>query len=155
MAQIPKLGSQWRIIHDFKPSQYLQAPNHPMSLSVRTGDLDAQTPGSSLVGTCFSFPKIVLLHVNLNDNNQAQGQTVVDSTQLPKVGEWTRVEFGHEKVDDKYFLSLSVGGREVGRKEVSGPELRNLTDVNVYIGHPVEKNCQPGFIRRLVVLEKQ
>ena len=126
-----------------------------MSLSVRTGDLDAQTPGSSLVGTCFSFPKIVLLHVNLNDNNQAQGQTVVDSTQLPKVGEWTRLEIGHEKVDDKFFLFLSVGGREVGRKEVTDPELRKLTDVEIVIGHSHEECRQPGFIRRLVVLEKR
>ena len=146
----------WRIIHDFKPTEYLQAEDptrRPISLSVGTGD--GKTPGTSLVITYFPFQKIILAHNIIDDNNQPQAQPSLVSTQLPKVGEWTRVEIGHEKVDEKYFLALSVGGREVGRKEVSGPELRNLTDVNVYIGHPVEKNCQPGFIRRLVVLEKQ
>ena len=97
----------------------------------------------------------MVTHYILNDNNQLQTQTVVASTQLPKVGEWTRIEIGHEKVDEKYFLSLSVGGREVGRKEVTGPELRNLTDVKVYIGNNHEELRQPGFIRRLVFLEKQ
>ena len=77
------------------------------------------------------------------------------STQLPKVGEWTRVEIGHEKVDEKYFLALSIGGREVGRKEVTDPKLRKLTDVKIGIGHWDEERRQPGFIRRLVVLEKR
>ena len=65
------------------------------------------------------------------------------------------MEIGHQKVDDKYFLSLSVGGREVGRKEVTDSELRKLTDVKVSIRRADEKRCQPGFIRRLVILEKR
>ena len=108
------------------------------------------------MATSFPFPQIVLQYGIIGDNNQIQRKlTVGKSTQLPKVGEWTRVEIGHEKVDEKYFLSFFVGGREVGRKEVTDPELRKLTDVRVCIGHPDEELCQPGFIRRLVVLEKQ
>ena len=60
-----------------------------------------------------------------------------------------------DKVDEKYFLFLSVGGREVGRKEVTDPGPRNLTGVKVRVGHPNEECRQPGFIRRLVVLEKR
>ena len=154
LAEIPKLGNQWRVIHDFKPTEYLQAENPPTTatLSLRVvfmGD------NKTIIAIEFPFPKIGLAHAFHDENMERRTEYAVTSTQLPKVGEWTRVEIGHEKVDEKYFLALSVGGREVGRKEVSGPELRNLTDVNVYIGHPVEKNCQPGFIRRLVVLEKQ
>ena len=59
-----------------------------------------------------------------------------------------------DKVDEKYFLFLSVGGREVGRKEVTDP-VRNLTDLKVCIGNTNKERCQPGFIRRLVVLEKR
>ena len=62
---------------------------------------------------------------------------------------------GHEMVDEKYFLFLSVGGREVGRKEVTDPELRKLTDVKIGIGDSDEECRQPGFIRRLVVLENR
>ena len=79
----------------------------------------------------------------------------------PEVGEWTKIEIGHEKVGERYFLSLSVGGREVGREEVEEEgrkknlELRKLTDVEVCIGIPEDRVMhQPGFIRRLVVLEK-
>ena len=74
----------------------------------------------------------------------------------PEVGEWTKIEIVHEKVGERYFLSLSVGGREVGRKEVKkNLELRKLTDVEVCIGIPEDRIMhQPGFIRRLVVLEK-
>ena len=98
---------------------------------------------------------MILAHVIIGDNNQPHAQFSLVSTQLPKVGEWTRVEIGHEKVDEKYFLALSVGGREVGRKEVTGPGLRKLTDFKIRIGHPDEEYRQPGFIRRLVVLEKR
>ena len=150
IAQIPKLGSQWRIIYDFKPTESLQAATSRGGISLHTGD---EQYVSSIIFS--GFPKIMVVHCILNDNNQAQTQTVVASTQLPKVGEWTRIEIGHEKEDEKYFLSLSVGGREVGRKEAANPELRKLTDVKVAIGHPDEKHCQPGFIRRLVVLEKR
>ena len=106
----------------------------------------------TIIAIEFPFPKIGLAHAFHDENMERRTEYAVTSTQLPKVGEWTRMEIGHEKVDDKYFLSLSVGGREVGRVEVTNPELRKLTDVKVSIGHPDEKRCQPGFIRRLVVL---
>ena len=75
------------------------------------------------------------------------------SNQLPKVGEWTRIEISREEIDGKYFLALSVGGKEVGRKEVS--EQRELVNVKFVLGHYLREKCQLGFIRRLVVLEKQ
>ena len=90
---------------------------------------------NSFVSLGFLFPNIGLGNGIINDNNQAQPERDVMSTQqLPKVGEWTRIEIGHEKVDEKYFLFLSVGGREVGRKEVTDPGLRKLNDVKVIIG---------------------
>ena len=111
-----------------------------------------------LVGLCFSFPKIVLAHSILRLNNQAETGAFLQSNQLPEVGEWTRIEISHEEEEEeegKYFLSLSVGGREVVREEVTDPQLRKLTDAKVTIGHTDRELSQPGFIRRLVVLEKQ
>ena len=102
-----------------------------------------------LVGLCFSPPDILLVH---NDKH-AQSRAFLRSNQLPRVGEWTRIEISHEEEDGKYFLSLSVAGKEVGREEVDDPQLRNLTGVKVTLGHAKELT-QPGFIRRLVVLEK-
>ena len=151
LTKIPKLGSQWKIIHDFKPTEYLQGT--PLGLFVGTGD--GKTPGNSFVGICFRFPKILLAEEIVGDNNQIQVQRAIQSTQLPKVGEWTRIEICHEMVDGKYFLSLSVGGTEVGRSEVTNPELRRLADAKVCIGSANREQYQPGFIRRLVILEKR
>ena len=97
-----------------------------------------------------------MLGTIVNVHNMSSWMPLGISAQLPKVGEWTRIEFGHEKVGDKYFLYLSVGGREVGRKRVkNNPELRNLTDVEICLGLSESDTCQPGFIRRLVVLGKR
>ena len=154
ITKLPKLGSQWKIIHDFKPTEYLQEADPigpPLGLCVGTG----KAPGNSFVGICFRFPNILLAEEIVGDNNQIQVQRAIQSTQLPKVGEWTRIEICHEMVDGKYFLSLSVGGTEVGRKEVTNPDLRRLTDAKVLIGIPDREQYQPGFIRRLVILEKR
>ena len=152
LAEIPKLGNQWRVIHDFKPTEYLQAENPPTTatLSLRVvfmGD------NKTIIAIEFPFPKIGLAHAFHDENMERRTEYAVTSTQLPKVGEWTRMEIGHEKVDGKFFLSLSVGGMEVGRKEVDDPGLRKPTDVKVRIGSLTQR-IQPGFIRRLVVLEK-
>ena len=149
IAHIPKLRSQWKIIHDFKPTEYLQAASKEPAGLVLIGDENC------FVGICFPFQRMAMADGLTSTTIDTQIQTEVGSTQLPKVGEWTRIEIIHEKVDDKYFLSLSVGGREVGRKENTNPELRRETDVKVCIGHPDRELCQPGFIRRLVILEKR
>ena len=68
--------------------------------------------------------------------------------------EWTRIEISHEEEDCMYFLSFSVGGREAGKMEAY-PALKKLTDVEVTIGYHERVQNQPGFLRRLVILEKQ
>ena len=97
-----------------------------------------------------SFPHSNIL---LSWNN---GGTIVDmkSNQLLKLDEWSRIEISHleEEEGGNYFLSLSVGGKEVGRR---GFELgRNMTDVKIYRGLSGRRS-QPGFIKELVVLDKQ
>ena len=150
MARIPKLGPQWKIIHDFKPTEYLQELRPSGSLCLRV----VKPFRHGVVGLCFCFPNIVLLHSILGDNNQAQTGAFLQISELPQLGEWTRIEISHEEEDGKYFLSLSVAGKEVGREEVDDPQLRNLTGVKVTLGHAKKELTQPGFIRRLVVLEK-
>ena len=72
--------------------------------------------------------------------------------QLPKIGEWTRIVISHEEEGGKYYLSLGVGGTQVARKEVTDPELRNMTDVKISAGN--NNRPQLGFIKGLVVLQK-
>ena len=101
-----------------------------------------------------SSSKTLLMHTGLGNNmpHHAEPLPAVTRNKLPKIGEWTRIEMTHEKVDGKYFLSLSVGGKDWGREEVTNTELGSLTDVTVCTG--LGQYSQPGFIRRLVVLQK-
>ena len=74
----------------------------------------------------------------------------------PKLGEWTRIEMSLEEENGKAILAFSVGGQEVGR-EVLGdfhfePDL--VVDFKILAGTS-HGPAQPGFIRRLIVLDKQ
>ena len=63
--------------------------------------------------------------------------------------EWSRIEIGHVEEEGNFFLTLSVGGQQLGREACQLG--RNLADVKIYSGlSPVS-----GFIRGLVVLDKQ
>ena len=80
-----------------------------------------------------------------------EGQLFLESNQLPKIGEWTRMEISHKEEDGEFFLSFGVAGRQLVRKEAT--EFRELADVIISIGS--DSDLQPGFIRRLVVLQKE
>ena len=50
------------------------------------------------------------------------------------LGEWTRIEIGHIKEgEDKYFLTLSIGGHEVARGDATEFGLWCKRDCQVYI----------------------
>ena len=148
LARVPKLGPQWRIIHDFKPTEY--HVEHALSFKFVAND----PLGGCCVLIGLHSTKIILQLQQLSfDLDQANVEDIVESSQLPKIGEWTKIEVGHEKVGGKFFLYLSIGGREVGRTYNIDPRLRKLTDVRVFLGSDYQEFCQPGFIRRLVVLE--
>ena len=144
LVDIPKLGPQWKIIHEFKPTDHLE-----LQTAIA---LTAGKPAHSGVFLIFGPLNIYLCGFFGDD----PAHTILKSTQLPKIGEWSRIEMSHEEVDGKYFLSLSVGGREVARAEAD-PSLKRLTDVNVKVGflEEVPMPNQPGFVRRLVILEKR
>ena len=74
---------------------------------------------------------------------------------LPNLCEWTRIEISHEGEDGKYFITFSVGGKEVLRTEVDESDFGNLEDVKIHIGGFFSEWGQPGFVRGLSVLEKQ
>ena len=148
LANIPKVGAQWKIIHDFKPTAYLTEDNcngetDPGTIFVTCGD------SGPFWGDycCMAFPVgagCVKLYV---DDMPSEV-----SMQLPAVGEWTRVELTQEFDDNagKYFVSLSFAGVEVIRIEAD-PDL-DLADIKIELGAPDVQ--VPGFIRRLIVLEK-
>ena len=125
-----------------KPTEYLHGATSPVGLRV----FRWKSTWEQFCFISFPFAEIAVVHGILRDNNTFHDQGTLVRNQLPKVGEWTRIEIGHEKVGNKYFLSLSVGGMFF--------ELRKLTDASGNIGDVLHwrEHCQHGFIRRLVIL---
>ena len=148
LARIPKLSAQWKIIYDFQPTEYWHG-KHTTGLSVHLPSDD------DLLELFVSFlpPKNMCLGVK--DMNTGRTIVQVESNQLPKMqDEWSKIEISHVEESGKYFLSLSVGGNELGRKAC---ELGRILpdEVNIYIGSDILNLSQPGFIRKLLVLDKQ
>ena len=156
LADIPKMGNQWKIIHDFKPTAYLSNDNcngntEPGTIFVtQAGSIDQESRDF-----CMAFP-VGEGCVRLFAEYMPEG----NSMQLPQIGEWTRIELTQEFDEDaeKYFISLSFDGVEVIKvwdEEYLVDAITNgeqLRDVEIALG---EQDVQiPGFIRRFVVLEK-
>ena len=153
LATIPKLEAQWKIIHDFKPTEYCQnGKGGCVSLRIGCGGVSREKAGIVFYQ---SISKNVLKAGILYDEGLATEHLAIKCNKIPPIGEWTRMEISHEKEDGKYFLSFSIGGTEVGRKEVALPMFRDRTNVKVTIGSSKMGRGQPGFIRGLVVLQKE
>ena len=135
LVAIPKLGPQWKIIHDFKPTKFLE---FRWSFWI------------ALEGTSFSSLGVRFLPPNIflaNEDGQLMG-----SNQVLIVGEWTRLEIIYEaREEGKFFLTFIAGGKLVGRVRVPSTH-KGFTNVGIGIGH--DTYPQPGFIGRLVVLER-
>ena len=144
------MGAQWKIIHDFKPTAYLTDDNCNGETDPGTIDvnLTCSASGLNVGGYCMAFPVGVgCVKLYLDDVPPE-----VASMQLPAVGEWTRVELTQEFDDTvgTYFVSLSFAGVEVIRVEANPVE--DLVDIDIELGEPDVQ--VPGFMRRLIVLEK-
>ena len=151
LAEIPKLGPNWKVIHDFQPTDYLTAEY-----------LDGNVPRGLWVILDHAWESYLLTFppdgVQLWSFSILGADKLAQSNQLPPIGEWTRIEMTHEidEEAEKYFISVSVGGREVMKREVVREEddypLGQQMGVTICLG---DRNYQlPGSIRGLIVLEK-
>ena len=144
---IPKLGTQWRVMYDFKPTATAHASEPCPSFALDSWE-NEQVLVIEEACTC----SIVLLRI-CSDRPGVETRTVA-SNRVPEVGQWTRIEISHEERDGEYFLALSVGGQEVGKTEAH-PDLKKLADVQIIAGGVTDGLIpQPGFIRRLAIVGK-
>ena len=92
------------------------------------------------------------------DSNEHETVVALSCTELPKLGEWTRIEIGHIKEgEDKYFLTLSIGGHEVARGDATEFGLWCKRDCQVYIlseNETSDAHCLFGSMRGVVILDK-
>ena len=133
-TNIPKLGTQWKVIFDLKPVFV----GDRLLLSLCDSEIDC----ASLM---FDMSSSAIWASNCQEDIVA----LQEADAVPKLGQWTKVEMTHEKVDGEFHLALSLDGEEVARVGAH-PGLQRLTDVSITL-----VACGPedqGSIRRLVVL---
>ena len=151
LFQLPALGDQWKIIFDFKPTEYIQDERQRIVMTLAVGHNDHRVTGYSLV---IGPPKIFLCCCRImHPDAGVQEVGLLESNELPVVGEWTRVEISREKEEDKYFLYLTVGGKELGKSDITFAESRAAPPANTFL-HLHVRDTHPGSVRRLVALRK-
>ena len=115
LARIPKLGAQWKVIHEFNPTEYLQPGLQGLSriaIWVKFAE--------ECYSLAFSPDGVELLFEDEIDGDALQRDiSVTQPAQLPPIGEWTRIEMTHalDEETGKYAISVSIAGIEV-MKEV-------------------------------------
>ena len=151
LAEIQKLRTQWKIIHEFKPTEYLHGPeaiSQKPPVSLVFGEEKSFGLGRGYIGIAFALVNGAWVYSIHGDD---QSMRFVQIDQLPKIGEWTKIEISQKEENGRFFLSFTVGGNVVRREDVTDTKLMNPTNVKILFG---QSDSQPGFIRKLVLLEK-
>ena len=151
LARIPKLGAQWKVIHEFNPTEYLQDPSRT-AIWVRFAE--------ECYSLAFSPNGVELWGVELwfeEDGDPVPLQREIATTppdELPPIGEWTRIEMTHALNEEtgKYFISVSIAGIEVMKVMRQHDPETLVMDATIGCGDP--HYAMAGGIRGLVVLEK-
>ena len=148
VARISKMASEWKIIHDFKPTAIV-FPSTTFGLVLSSSEprvvlrLEILHPLSVFMAcmTCTGVDKFVA------------------SSHVPTLNKWNRIEITYEEEGGKYFLSFSVNGRnsnkeEVGDDLVLGSLKGDFNGIKIMPWHNSELGHQPGIIKEITVLEK-
>ena len=149
LTKLQKMALQWKIAVDFKPTASvglnLYTPYTPL-LIVTFG-----VGGDFELRLQYRKDSIALMLFDPSAGDPRLWK--LRSTELPKFGEWTRIEISHEEEAGQFFFVFSVGGTQMGREE-SYVGYRNFW---LGEGLKIDLGCsvrQPGFVRGLVVVEK-
>ena len=90
LAEIPKLGAQWRVMYDFKPTATAHASKFCPSFALGSWENE-----QVLVIEVACTSSSIILGI---DRPGFETRTVA-SNQVPEVGQWTRIEISHEERD--------------------------------------------------------
>ena len=88
LARIPKLGTQWKVIHEFNPTEYIQGPSR-IAIWVRFAE--------ERYFLAFSPNGVELWFAEEIDGDLLQQDIAMTQPddELPPIGEWTRIEMTH------------------------------------------------------------
>ena len=147
LAEIPKLGAEWKVIFEFNPTEnFLRPSAFLVAIWIKLAE-----EGYSLT---FS-PNGVQLRYEFPD--ELDGDIVVDvgesAVGLPAIANWTKIEITCAVYEEtgKYAISVAIAGIEVIKVPAWSQEPEQM-DATIGIGD--EMNTLSGAIRKLVVVEK-
>ena len=144
VTEIPSLGKEWRVSHDFKPTSY-GTKGWASSLHLTVGG-DAGTHGDRTPAIFFRH-KSMYVAVS-KDTYYNHIYNTVDNDR-PLLNEWTTIIVSQEQTNDGiYMIKLVVGCREIISFENKKP--RFFSDVKVYASNPFT-DAQPGIIRDIAI----
>ena len=138
------LGKEWRVTHDFKPTEYLDGFANSLHLTIggnreHYGD---RTPDIWPSTTAYT-PEKMQISSAVNGNKDS-----INRPAQPPVGAWTTITISQTLEGGKYFYRIMIGDQEVHAVENSQPE--EFQGVKVYASNPWVE-AQPGSIRNLVI----
>ena len=147
LAEIPKLGAEWKVIFEFNPTEnFLRPSAFLVAIWIKVAE-----EGYSLT---FS-PNGVQLMYEFPD--ELDGDIVVDvgesAVGLPAIANWTKIEITCAFYEEtgKYAISVAIAGIEVIKVPAWSLEPEQM-DATIGLGD--ELNTLSGAIRKLVVVEK-
>ena len=166
LANIGKLPLQWKIIFDFNPkglsSTWRSSSRNMIVIRTHSGYFSKPADPDRSFYVSLSYDPKGVLRLDPCWRGLWVFESTLESDQLPRTPEWSRIEITHEEGEEgRYFLSLSVNGKQP-RRWGAGYGLNvgqsgNIDDVKI-VGFPQdawERVIKYPLIRGLVVLGKQ
>ena len=144
LAEIPKLGAEWKIIFEFNPENFLRPSAFLVAIRIKLG-----REGYSLT---FSPNGVQLRYEDeLEDGEMIEVDVDESAVGLPAIANWTKIEITCAFYEEtgKYAISVAIAGIEVIKVIDLETEQMDAT-----IGLGDERNTLSGAIRKLVVVEK-
>ena len=140
LTTIPKLGKEWRIKFEIKPSKFTGTNNNIIHLTSTDKD-EYITNGDRIPIILFEDNK---LYVRSSVNGKPNYKKIF--TDVLSLNQWTRIEVVQHMVDDDYIFSISIGGKELHSHSVVNTQPMEFTDVKVYASSPWFQTCKMSEI---------
>ena len=147
LAEIPKLGAEWKVIFEFNPTEnFLRPSAFLVAIWIKLAE-----EGYSLT---FSPDGVQLRYEDeLEDGEMIEVDVDESAVGLPAIANWTKIEITCAFYEEtgKYAISVAIAGREVIKHGAWSQEPEQM-DATIGLGD--EQNTLSGAIRKLVVVEK-
>ena len=150
LAEIPKLGAEWKVIFEFNPENFLRPSAFLVAIWIKLAGgseeghyLIFSPNGVQLKYECPAWPDGDMIALDV-------GESAVG---LPPIANWTKIEItcAVNEETGKYAISVAIAGIEVIKVPAWSQEPEQM-DATIGLGD--ELNTLSGAIRKLVVVEK-